>query len=112
MLNMEKQGILIGPFKQLVSMAELPLKGALKDPQLERRPAEGSWIARETIKEVSDYRTVKQKVKRDVERIELDGDCLALPGYIDCHTHIAFGGNRANDFAMRNAGSSYLEIAE
>jgi imidazolonepropionase len=35
-----------------------------------------------------------------------------MPGFIDCHTHIAFGGSRANDFAMRNAGSSYLEIAE
>src|SRR5690606_18163285 len=37
---------------------------------------------------------------------------VCLPSYIDCHTHIAFGGNRANDFALRNAGASYLEIAE
>src|SRR5690606_27769257 len=34
------------------------------------------------------------------------------PAFTDCHTHICFGGNRANDFAMRNAGKTYLEIAE
>lgn len=112
MLNMEKQGILIGPFKQLVSMAELPLKGALKDSQLEVIPSAGIWLEGELIKEISDYSTLKQKIKDQVELIELKGDFVALPGYIDCHTHIAFGGNRANDFAMRNAGSSYLEIAE
>ena len=35
-----------------------------------------------------------------------------MPAFIDAHTHICFGGNRANDFAMRNAGKTYLEIAE
>ncbi len=93
-------------------MAQLPLKGALKDSQLEVIPSAGIWLEGELIKEISDYNTLKQKLKDQVELIELNGYFVALPGYIDCHTHIAFGGNRANDFAMRNAGSSYLEIAE
>jgi imidazolonepropionase len=38
----------------------------------------------------------------------LDGAYVAVPGYIDCHTHICFGGNRARDFALRNAGVSYF----
>jgi imidazolonepropionase len=42
----------------------------------------------------------------------LEGAYVAVPGYIDCHTHICFGGNRARDFALRNAGVSYLEIAQ
>lgn len=33
------------------------------------------------------------------------------PGLIDCHTHLVFGGNRANEFGMRLAGASYEEIA-
>lgn len=33
------------------------------------------------------------------------------PGLIDCHTHLVFGGNRANEFAMRLNGASYEEIA-
>jgi len=33
------------------------------------------------------------------------------PGLIDCHTHIVYGGNRANEFEMRLQGKSYQEIA-
>jgi imidazolonepropionase len=37
---------------------------------------------------------------------------VGLPGFVDSHTHICFGGSRANDYALRNAGKSYLEIAK
>jgi len=33
------------------------------------------------------------------------------PGLIDCHTHLVYGGQRANEFAQRLAGVSYEEIA-
>lgn len=33
------------------------------------------------------------------------------PGLVDCHTHLVFGGNRANEFEMRLEGKSYQEIA-
>ncbi|WP_286234625.1 imidazolonepropionase [Thalassotalea sediminis] len=33
------------------------------------------------------------------------------PGLIDCHTHIVYGGNRANEFEMRLQGASYEDIA-
>ncbi len=33
------------------------------------------------------------------------------PGLVDCHTHIVYGGNRANEFEMRLEGKSYEEIA-
>ncbi|GHF30879.1 imidazolonepropionase [Kordiimonas sediminis] len=39
------------------------------------------------------------------------GGKLALPGFIDCHTHLIFGGNRAREFEMRLSGKSYEEIA-
>ena len=42
---------------------------------------------------------------------DADG-ALVVPGLIDCHTHLAFGGWRADEFAMRLEGRSYLEIAE
>jgi imidazolonepropionase len=35
----------------------------------------------------------------------------AVPGFVDSHTHTVFGGNRANEFAMRSAGKTYQEIA-
>ncbi|RDI11449.1 imidazolonepropionase [Comamonas sp. AG1104] len=36
---------------------------------------------------------------------------LVTPGLIDCHTHLVYGGERANEFAMRLAGASYEEVA-
>ena len=41
-------------------------------------------------------------------------DCAGawvLPGLIDCHTHLVFGGNRAAEFEQRLAGATYEEIA-
>ncbi len=35
-----------------------------------------------------------------------------LPGLVDCHTHIVFGGNRAREFEMRLDGASYEAIAK
>ncbi|GGE35615.1 MULTISPECIES: imidazolonepropionase [Sphingobacterium] len=109
---MKENGKLIGPFKQVLTMQHLPLKGALKDEQLEIIEQAGINIVDGKIKVVGDFEGLKAALPDDIEIVELKGDFVALPGYIDCHTHIAFGGNRANDFAMRNAGSSYLEIAE
>jgi len=37
---------------------------------------------------------------------------LAIPGFVDSHTHLAFGGSRENDFAMKLQGKTYLEILE
>ncbi|MBD3668289.1 MAG: imidazolonepropionase [Kangiella sp.] len=34
------------------------------------------------------------------------------PGLIDCHTHLVYGGNRANEFEMRLNGASYEDIAK
>ncbi|MEX5609962.1 imidazolonepropionase, partial [Pseudomonas protegens] len=33
------------------------------------------------------------------------------PGFIDCHTHTVFGGNRSGEFEQRLQGVSYAEIA-
>ena len=36
---------------------------------------------------------------------------MVTPGLIDCHTHLVYGGQRSNEFAMRLAGASYEEVA-
>jgi imidazolonepropionase len=38
-------------------------------------------------------------------------DRWVTPGLIDCHTHLVYGGNRAEEFELRLAGASYAEIA-
>ncbi len=35
-----------------------------------------------------------------------------FPCFIDCHTHIVYGGNRANEFSLRLQGKTYAEIAK
>ena len=40
------------------------------------------------------------------------GGAWVTPGLVDCHTHLIFGGTRANEHAMRRAGATYEEIAQ
>jgi imidazolonepropionase len=40
------------------------------------------------------------------------GGAWVTPGLIDCHTHLVFAGNRADEHAMRRAGATYEEIAK
>ena len=37
---------------------------------------------------------------------------LVVPGLVDCHTHLAFGGWRSNEFELRLSGRSYQSIAQ
>ena len=45
------------------------------------------------------------------EVVELHG-ALVTPGFVDCHTHLVYGGNRANEFEQRLLGASYADIAK
>lgn len=40
------------------------------------------------------------------------GGAWVTPGFIDCHTHLIFGGTRADEHAMRRAGATYEDIAK
>ncbi|MGI5862157.1 MAG: imidazolonepropionase [Myxococcales bacterium] len=44
-------------------------------------------------------------------RIDATG-CTVTPGFVDCHTHVVFAGDRSDEFALRCAGATYLEIAQ
>jgi imidazolonepropionase len=44
------------------------------------------------------------------ERLDAGGR-LVIPGLVDCHTHLAFAGWRADEFVDRTLGRSYLDIA-
>ena len=38
-------------------------------------------------------------------------DCVVLPGLVEPHTHLVFGGERSAEFHRRNAGATYQDIA-
>ena len=46
------------------------------------------------------------------ESVDALGGAWVTPGLIDCHTHLVFGGTRADEHAMRRAGASYEDIAK
>jgi imidazolonepropionase len=47
----------------------------------------------------------------EIELEELDGRGLsAVPGLVDCHTHPAWGGDRAEEFSLRAGGAGYEEL--
>ena len=100
-----------GPFKQIVTLANLPLRGKLADEQLEIIENGGILSENGKIVDVGDFEVLK-KAHSTAEIENIEETQVALPAFTDAHTHICFGGNRANDFAMRNAGKTYLEIAE
>ncbi|QQQ27584.1 imidazolonepropionase [Chryseobacterium indoltheticum] len=102
---------LIGPFKQVVTLANLPLKGKLSDEQLEIIVDGGILINENKIQKIGNFETLKSE-NQNIEIEYVEDEQIVLPAFVDSHTHICFGGNRANDFAMRNAGKTYLEIAE
>jgi len=102
---------LIGPISQLVTLQDLPLKGPISDSTLPIISNAGIAIENSTIVAVDNWDSLIARYPT-AHITKLEGAYVAVPGYIDCHTHICFGGNRARDFALRNAGVSYLEIAQ
>ncbi|SHE48544.1 imidazolonepropionase [Chryseobacterium sp. OV279] len=102
---------LIGPFKQIVTLAGLPLRGKLSDEQLQVITDGGIVVNDGKIQNIGNFEALKSE-NQNIETETIEGEQIVLPGFVDAHTHICFGGNRANDFAMRNAGKTYLEIAE
>lgn len=62
-----------------------------------------AWVGRE-----ADLPASRKRTAVEVHRC---GGAWLTPGFIDCHTHIVFGGDRTDDFRRRLRGESYEEIA-
>ncbi|MDX1903855.1 MAG: imidazolonepropionase [Thermonemataceae bacterium] len=105
---------LIGKFKQMLSLRHLASKGVLADEDLEIIEDAGIWVKNGKIVEIGAFETLAPKAHKSHIPIEeiVSGNWVLMPSFIDCHTHICFGGNRAKDYALRIAGKTYLDIAK
>lgn len=59
----------------------------------------------------------KDKILKDFPQIKKakEIECknfVAFPGFIDCHTHLVFAGERRNEFYLKLKGIPYMEIAK
>ena len=102
-----KTNHLIGPFSKIYPLTKMPLRGPLKDDQLHCISDGGILVDGKKIVALGKFKELEQRAA-SVELLQQPLICI--PGLIDCHTHLLFGGSRAQEFAMRNSGKSYLEI--
>jgi len=103
---------IIGPFLEILSMQGLTSKGPLAQGSIPIIENQFILINQGKIEAVGKRKEILENFeKRDVQEIHVENSAIVLPGFVDCHTHICFAGSRSKDYAMRNSGKSYLEIA-
>lgn len=76
--------------------------GAIRDGALAVREGRIAWVG---------ARARLPKEFRSAEQQDCGGAWIT-PGLIDCHTHLVYAGDRADEFERRLRGASYEEIAE
>lgn len=102
---------LIGPFTQLLPLTGHSNKGIIKDENLLVIKNAGILMKNGYVESIDNFEKLA-KSNHQLKVTQLSGQQVGMPGLIDCHTHICFGGSRAKDYALRNAGKTYLEIAK
>ncbi|CAD5231564.1 unnamed protein product [Bursaphelenchus xylophilus] len=58
------------------------------------------------VKEIGPYNVLRNKSK---EQVDCHGGTV-IPGLVDGHSHPVFAGDRVNEFAMKLAGATYMEV--
>jgi imidazolonepropionase len=104
--------VLYGPFTQLVTHPEARLHGPLSDEDLVVIPEAGILVRQGIIQAVGPFSELSRSFPNSMAGDRGDaGPSVVMPGMVDCHTHLIFAGSRAHDYAARNAGKTYQEIA-
>jgi imidazolonepropionase len=105
----EPQRVLVRDLSQVVSPAgtAAPLRGAAL---CEVGVLEDAFVLCEDgrIAEVGRMRDLGT-LEGDAEDVDGRGLC-AIPGLVDCHTHLCFAGDRVEEFDLRARGADYEEL--
>jgi imidazolonepropionase len=83
----------------------------------EERPGNALGLVENAAIGITDGKVVRVGKRTELagfraKQVDALGGAWVTPGLIDCHTHLVFGGTRADEHAMRRAGASYEEIAK
>ena len=62
------------------------------------------------IAKIGTEKEVSRNAPKDVQILDAE-QRVALPGFVDCHAHPVFVGERSQEFHRRNAGATYQQIA-
>ncbi|MFW9850823.1 MAG: imidazolonepropionase [Candidatus Thorarchaeota archaeon] len=110
-----KPDLLLTHIGQLVTMSSEDGKPRTGENMKELSIIENGAVAIKDglIKLVGTTEDILSQIDSDDMILEIElSDKLVLPGFVDSHTHLAFGGSRENDFAMKLAGKTYMEILD
>jgi imidazolonepropionase len=92
-------------FPELISRIQAPIRAwwfaELIDVRKQRKSGENLTALSSQVSESS----------KDLQVVDLGGR-IALPGFVDAHTHLVFAGNRLDDFERRARGETYEQIAK
>lgn len=107
--NKRKGDLLIENIGELVTVAGSTRRGreAMRDIRVLSGPA--SVLIRDGKIVYAGPAADCPQVGTEVERVDAEGHCV-LPGFVDSHTHLVFGGFREDEFQWRLAGESYMSI--
>ena len=80
-----------------------PAYGELRDAALAVKNGRIAWIGSAA--------EARRRAAGSAALVHEAGGLWMLPGLIDCHTHLVYGGNRVAEYEQRLNGASYAEIA-
>ncbi len=110
---MKKADFVVAGCRQLLAGGR---RAPLRQEELGRvEVLEHGWIAAQggRIVFVGTEAEFKAEVEFAEDGTRFDGAGLvALPGFVDAHTHLPFAGDRAEEFSLRLKGWTYQQLAE
>ncbi|MBL8878907.1 MAG: imidazolonepropionase [Phycisphaerales bacterium] len=108
--ELSNEPIILTDIGELVVVPPGPLRGA-RMRGLQRIRGAALRIDAGRISWFGPHSEIPAANSAKARRVSAGGGCV-IPGLIDCHTHIPFAGNRADEFVRRIAGESYLSIMQ
>ena len=85
----------------LATMAGAMPYGAVREGAIGVKGGKMAWVG--TVRDLP-------RDSRVAETLDAGGRWVT-PGLVDCHTHLVYAGNRANEFTSRLEGMTYEEIS-
>ena len=102
---MEKCSLLLKNCKEIISSKDKFVRGKASK---KIKKWEDTDIAIDNDKIIDIGRNLEYRPDKVIDA----SDYVVMPGFIDSHTHLVFGGSREEEYLMRVRGESYEKIAE
>ncbi len=94
---------------QAVSGAASPARGR-RMRELSIQESAAIYARDGVIQAIGPRAEVEREINDDPLLLDAGGGAV-IPGFVDSHTHLVFGGRREDEFDLKIAGASYQEVA-